>query len=68
MKVITPTWLVLSVLRESNRPNTFLLWLMSTHDTCMSFQCPERVKQPLCLHCTLSAFVYKSFDRNMLVY
>ena len=68
VNVITPTWLALPVLWESDRPNTFLLLSMSTHDTCMSFQCAERVRQPLCLHSCLNAFVYKLFDRTTLVY
>ena len=28
----------------------------------------RKVRQPHCLHSCLSAFVYKLFDRNMLVY
>ena len=46
--------------------NTFLLLSMSTRDTCMSFLCAERVRQPICWPSCLNAFVYKLFDRNTL--
>ena len=57
-----------SVLWESDGLDTILLILMSTHDTCMSFQCTKRVRQPHCLHICSSAFLYKYFDQSMQVY
>ena len=54
------------LLWESVGPNTFLLLLMSSRDTCMSFLCAVRVRQPLCWPSCLNAFIYKLFDRNTL--
>ena len=65
VNVITPTYLAPSGLWESVGPNTFLLFSMNTHGTCMSFRSAEKVRQPLYWPSCLNVFVYKLYDQNM---